>query len=245
MKKFNFPGDKSVALLLDPDKITDDGLREIIAIAAKNGTDYIMAGGSITFNSTDSLIEKVKSLCRIPVVLFPGNLLQLSRKADAILLLSLISGRNPELLIGNHVIAAPYLRDIREKLISVGYILVGCGSKTSVEYISQTEAIPPDKTDIVVATALAGEMLGLDMIYLEGGSGALNPVPSAIIKAVRDEISIPLAAGGGLRSPEEIRDAFLAGADLVILGNGCEKNPSLIADACKVRDEIRESGLSE
>ena len=245
MKKFNFPGDKSVALLLDPDKITDDGLREIIAIAAKNGTDYIMAGGSITFNSTDSLIEKVKSLCRIPVVLFPGNLLQLSRKADAILLLSLISGRNPELLIGNHVIAAPYLRDIREKLISVGYILVGCGSKTSVEYISQTEAIPPDKTDIVVATALAGEMLGLDMIYLEGGSGALNPVPSAIIKAVRDEISIPLAAGGGLRSREEIRDAFLAGADLVILGNGCEKNPSLIADACKVRDDIRESGLSE
>ncbi len=245
MKKFNFPGDKSVALLLDPDKVTDDGLRDIIAIAAENGTDYIMAGGSITFNSTDNLIEKVKSLCRIPVVLFPGNLLQLSRKADAILLLSLISGRNPELLIGNHVIAAPYLRDIREKLISVGYILVGCGSKTSVEYISQTEAIPPDKTDIVVATALAGEMLGLDMIYLEGGSGALNPVPSAIIKAVRDEISIPLAAGGGLRSRKEIRDAFLAGADLVILGNGCEKNPSLIADACKVRDEIRESGLSE
>lgn len=245
MKKYNFPGDKSVALLLDPDKVTDEGLRKIIAIAAENGTDYIMAGGSITFNSTDSLIEKVKSLCRIPVVLFPGNLLQLSRKADAILLLSLISGRNPELLIGNHVIAAPYLRDIREKLISVGYILVGCGSKTSVEYISQTEAIPPDKTDIVVATALAGEMLGLDMIYLEGGSGALNPVPSAIIKAVRDEISIPLAAGGGLRSREEIRDAFLAGADLVILGNGCEKNPSLIADACKVRDEIRESGLSE
>jgi len=245
MKKYNFPGDKSVALLLDPDKVTDEGLREIIAIASENGTDYIMAGGSITFNSTDSLIEKVKSLCRIPVILFPGNLLQLSRKADAILLLSLISGRNPELLIGNHVIAAPYLKDIREKLISVGYILVGCGSKTSVEYISQTEAIPPDKTDIVVATALAGEMLGLDMIYLEGGSGALNPVPSAIIKAVRDEISIPLAAGGGLRSREEIRDAFLAGADLVILGNGCEKNPSLIADACIVRDEIRENGLSE
>lgn len=245
MKKYNFPGDKSVALLLDPDKVTDDGLREIVEIAAENGTDFIMAGGSITFNSTDSLIEKVKSLCSIPVILFPGNLLQLSRKADAILLLSLISGRNPELLIGNHVIAAPYLRDIREKLISVGYILVGCGGKTSVEYISQTEAIPSDKTDIVVATALAGEMLGLDMIYLEGGSGSPNPVPPGIIKAVRDEISIPLAAGGGLRSREDIRDAFLAGANLVIIGNGCEKNPSLIADACKARDEIRESGLSE
>lgn len=234
-----------MALLLDPDKVTGEGLREMIAIAEESGTDFIMAGGSITFTSTDSLIEKVKSLCSIPVILFPGNLLQLSHKADAILLLSLISGRNPELLIGNHVIAAPYLRDIREKLISVGYILIGCGSKTSVEYISQTEAIPRDKTDIVVATALAGEMLGLDMIYLEGGSGALNPVPSGLIKAVRDEISIPLAAGGGIRSREDIREAFLAGANLVILGNGCEKNPSLIADACSVRDEIRKTGLSE
>ncbi|NMC41155.1 MAG: geranylgeranylglyceryl/heptaprenylglyceryl phosphate synthase, partial [Bacteroidales bacterium] len=127
----------------------------------------------------------------------------------------------------------------KEKLVSVGYILIGCGNKTSVEYISQTDAIPPDKTDIIVATALAGEMLGLDMIYLEAGSGAPNPVPAAIIKAVRDEISIPLATGGGLRSIEEIRDAFMAGADLVILGNGCEKNPALLAEACSVRDKIR------
>lgn len=245
MKKYNFPGEKSVALLLDPDKVNECSLNEMLAIAERSGTDYIMAGGSITFTSTDSLIEKVKSLCSIPVILFPGNLLQLSRKADAILLLSLISGRNPELIIGNHVIAAPYLRDIREKLISVGYILIGCGSKTSVEYMSQTEAIPSDKTDIVVATALAGEMIGLDMIYLEGGSGALNPVPTEIIRAVRNEISIPVAAGGGLRSREEIRDAFLAGANLVILGNGCEKNPALIADACAIRDEIRKRGSSE
>ncbi len=239
MKKSSFPGDKSVALLLDPDKVTEAGLREIIGIAVKSRTDYILAGGSITFTSTDSLIEKVKSLCSIPVILFPGNLLQLSRKADAILLLSLISGRNPELLIGNHVIAAPYLRDIKEKLVSVGYILIGCGNKTSVEYISQTDAIPPDKTDIIVATALAGEMLGLEMIYLEAGSGAPSPVPAAIIKAVRDEISIPLAAGGGLRSRDEIFNAFMAGANLVILGNGCEKNPALLAEACSVRDEIR------
>jgi len=239
MKKSSFPGDKSVALLLDPDKVTEAGLMKIIGIAEESRADYILAGGSITFTSTDSLIEKVKSLCNIPVILFPGNLLQLSRKADAILLLSLISGRNPELLIGNHVIAAPYLRDIKERLISVGYILIGCGNKTSVEYISQTDAIPPDKTDIAVATALAGEMLGLDMIYLEAGSGAPNPVPASIIKAVRDEISIPLATGGGIRSREEIREAFMAGANLVILGNGCEKNPALLTEACSVRDEIR------
>ena len=152
-------------------------LKSILRIASECKADYIFAGGSLTFNSIDNLIDAIKNLCNIPIVLFPGNLLQLSRKADAILLLSLISGRNPELLIGNHVIAAPYLRRLREKLISVGYILVGCGNKTSVEYISQTEAIPADKPDIVVATALAGEMLGFNMIYLEAGSGASAPVP--------------------------------------------------------------------
>jgi geranylgeranylglyceryl phosphate synthase family protein len=155
------------------------------------------------------------------------------------LLLSLISGRNPELLIGNHVIAAPYLKDIREKLVSVGYILVGCGSKTSVEYISQTEAIPADKPDIVTATAIAGEMLGLSMIYLEAGSGASGPVPGQVIRSVRENLSVPLAVGGGIRNKEEIQEIFTAGANLIILGNGCEKNPDLLAEACKVRDYFR------
>jgi putative glycerol-1-phosphate prenyltransferase len=239
MIKDNFPGNKSVALLLDPDKTSAEGLKNTLRIASECKTDYILAGGSLTFNSIDNLIDTVRGLCTIPIVLFPGNLLQLSLKADAILLLSLISGRNPELLIGNHVIAAPYLRSVREKLISVGYILVGSGRKTSVEYISQTEAIPADKSDLVVATALAGEMLGLHMIYLEAGSGAENPVPTEIINAVRENVSIPVAVGGGLRSRQEISDAFHAGADLIILGNGCEKNPGLIAEACEVRDSIR------
>ncbi len=239
MIKDNFPGNISVALLLDPDKATTEGLKKILSIASECKTDYILAGGSLTFNSIDNLIDTVRKLCSIPIVLFPGNLLQLSLRADAILLLSLISGRNPELLIGNHVIAAPYLRSVREKLISVGYILVGSGKKTSVEYISQTEAIPADKTDLVVATALAGEMLGLHMIYLEAGSGAENPVPHEIINAVRENVSIPLAVGGGLRSRQEISDAFHAGANLIILGNGCEKNPGLLAEACAVRDRIK------
>ena len=121
----------------------------------------------------------------------------------------------------------------------MGYILVGSGKKTSVEYISQTEAIPADKSDLVVATALAGEMLGFHMIYLEAGSGAENPVPTEIISAVRENISIPIAVGGGLRSRQEISDAFHAGADLIILGNGCEKNPGLLAEACAVRDSIK------
>jgi geranylgeranylglyceryl phosphate synthase family protein len=239
MKANNFPGEKSIALLLDPDKANGDSLVSILKSAAKCKTDFIMTGGSLTFSSIDKLIDLVKEHCSIPVVLFPGNLLQLSHKSDLILLLSLISGRNPELLIGNHVIAAPYLKDVREKLISTGYILIGCGTKTSVEYISQTEAIPADKPEIVVATAMAGEMLGVDMIYLEAGSGATKHVPAEIIRSVRKNISIPLAVGGGIRKKEEVEEIFRAGADLIILGNGCENNPSLLKDACIVRDRIR------
>jgi phosphoglycerol geranylgeranyltransferase len=239
MKSDNFPGKKSIALLLDPDKTTGAALKKILKIAGESNCDYIFAGGSITFNSIDKLIDSIRELCTIPVILFPGNLLQLTLKADAILLLSLISGRNPELLIGNHVIAAPYLKDVKEKLISAGYILINCGSKTSVEYLSQTEAIPFNKPDIVVATALAGEMLGLRMVYLEAGSGAKIPVPVSIIESVRENIEIPIAVGGGITNIKEITKIFTAGANLIILGNGCEKNPQLLMDACLVRDEFR------
>lgn len=241
MIKDNFPEEKSVALLLDPDKSDADSLNKILEIATDYKTDYILAGGSLTFNSIENLIGSIRNSCNIPVILFPGNLLQLSQKADAILLLSLISGRNPELLIGNHVIAAPYLRNVKEKLIPVGYILVGSGKKTAVEYISNTEPIPSDKPEIVVATALAGEMLGLHMIYLEAGSGAENPVPFNIIDSVRKNISIPIAVGGGLKNADQIKSAFEAGANLVILGNSCEKNPQLLAEACRIRDSFRKT----
>lgn len=239
MKAYKFPGEKSIALLLDPDKTKGDSLINILKIAEKCHPDYILAGGSLTFNSIDNLIDDVRRLSSIPVILFPGNLLQLSLKADIILLLSLISGRNPELLIGNHVIAAPHLKYVKEKLVSVGYILVSCGNKTSVEYISQTEAIPSDKPDIAVATALAGEMLGLKMIYLEAGSGAENHVPITIVKAVRDNVSIPLAVGGGIKSKNEVKEIFKAGANLIILGNSVENNPDLLIDSCRIRNEFR------
>jgi putative glycerol-1-phosphate prenyltransferase len=239
MKSNNFPNKKSIALLLDPDKVRGDELVRILNIATESHTDYILVGGSITFNSIDLLIESIRQLCSIPVILFPGNLLQLTRNADLILLLSLISGRNPELLIGNHVVAAPFLKDIREKLLPVGYILISCGKKTSVEYISQTEAIPSDKPDIVVATALAGEMLGLKMIYLEAGSGASNTVPVSIVKAVRENVSIPLTVGGGIKTADEVEDIFNAGADMIILGNGVEKNPQLLIDSCRIRNTLR------
>jgi phosphoglycerol geranylgeranyltransferase len=244
MKDYNFPGEKSVALLLDPDKASGNYLHNILQVAAECKTDFILTGGSLTFSNMDQMIDAIREHCSIPVILFPGNLLQLSYKADSILLLSLISGRNPELLIGNHVIAAPYLKNIRDKLISVGYILVSCGTKTSVEYISQTEAIPSDKPDIVTATAIAGEMLGLQMIYLEAGSGANNPVPAGIVRSVRENISVPLAVGGGIRNKNEVEEIFKAGANLIILGNGCESNPALLTEACKTRDLFREKPLT-
>jgi phosphoglycerol geranylgeranyltransferase len=239
MKTDRFPVKKSIALLLDPDKSDRKSLKAILKTAVECQTDYILAGGSLTFTGIDILIKSIKKECDIPVVLFPGNLLQLSKKADAILLLSLISGRNPELLIGNHVLAAPYLKDIKDKLISTGYILISCGTRTSVEYMSQTEAIPCEKTDIIIATALAGEMLGMKMIYLEAGSGAMKPVPLNVIKSVRENISIPLTVGGGLQTKQEIKESFSAGADMIVVGNGVEKDPRLLAEACQIRDEFR------
>jgi phosphoglycerol geranylgeranyltransferase len=238
MKSNILQAKKSVALLLDPDKAKGESLRIMMNTANDSNTDYIFAGGSLTFTSIDKLIDEIRKLSAIPVFLFPGNLLQLTLKADMILLLSLISGRNPELLIGNHIIAAPFLKDIKDRLISVGYILINCGKMTSVEYISQTEAIPCDKPEIAVATALAGEMLGLQMIYLEAGSGASFPVPASLIKSVRENISIPLAVGGGIRTGQETEDVFNAGADLIVLGNGCEKKPQLLAEACRIRDKF-------
>jgi phosphoglycerol geranylgeranyltransferase len=239
MKRDIFPLYKSIGLLLDPDKSNGDSLRKVLTIAAECNADYILTGGSLTFNRIDNLIEEVRKSCSIPIVLFPGSLLQLSHNADIIMLLSLISGRNPELLIGNHVTAAPFLKSVKEKLVSVGYILINCGSMTSVEYISQTEAIPSGKPEIAAATAMAGEMLGLGMIYLEAGSGAESHVPVNIISAVRENVSIPIIVGGGIKTGQEIENIFIAGADAIILGNGCERNPELLRDACRVRDRLK------
>lgn len=239
IKAKDFPGKRSIALLLDPDKAKGESLKIILETANKSKTDFIFAGGSLTFTGIENLITEIRKSCSIPVILFPGNLLQLTLQADMILLLSLISGRNPELLIGNHVIAAPHLKQVREKLVSVGYILINCGGNTSVEYISQTEAIPSDKPEIAVATALAGEMLGLQMIYLEGGSGALKTVPVSLIKAVRQNISVPLVVGGGIKNKNEVEEIFNAGANLIVLGNACENNPDLLSEACRIRDTFR------
>ena len=227
---------KCIALLIDPDNYVPDDILKLKGIKSEYGPDFIFIGGSLTSVHPDELIVKIKENTDIPVVLFPGNLLQLSNKADSLLFLSLISGRNPDLLIGNHVIAAPHLKQMTIEIIPTGYILINCGAKTSVEYMSQTDAIPSSKSDIAVATAMAGEMLGLKLLYLEGGSGASHPVPPEMIRAVREAVSVPLIVGGGLRTASSIRETFNAGADLVVLGNGCEDDSSLLETACRVRN---------
>lgn len=180
----------------------------------------------------DSVIELIKKNTGIPVVLFPGSLMQLSDKADALLLLSLISGRNPDYLIGNHVLAAPYLKKSGMEIIPTAYILVGEGN-SSVEYISNTKPIPENKTDIIVATAVAGELMGNKIIYLESGSGADMPLNATVIKEVRRSISVPLIVGGGIQTPFQINEIVQAGADMVVVGNALENNISILDSLVK------------
>ena len=234
---------KLVAQLIDPDRAGEETLVNAARFADEAGVDIFLAGGSLTSVPVADVIKRLKQLSSIPVVLFPGNLTQLTAGADAVFMLSLISGRNPELLIGSHVIAAPVLKNMRERVIPVGYMLIDCGGGASVEYMSQTSPIPSGKNDIAVATALAGEMLGMKAIYLEGGSGAARPVDPSMIKAVRDELTIPLITGGGIDSAVKVEMAFDAGADMVVIGNGCEQNPALIKGACLVRDSFNRGAV--
>jgi putative glycerol-1-phosphate prenyltransferase len=180
----------------------------------------------------------IKSLTSIPIILFPGSPLQLSSQADALLLLSLISGRNAEYLIGNHVVAAPFLRESGIEIVPTGYMLINGGKQTSVSYMSNTQPIPADKPDIALATAMAGEMLGLKIIYLDAGSGAINPVPLNMIASIAAGVSIPVIVGGGIRTPDAVRNAYESGADVVVVGNATETNQSLLSELIAVRDLI-------
>ncbi len=225
---------KMLAVLIDPDKYIGKKLVKCVAEIEKVQPDFIFVGGSLTFESISQTIELIKKETKIPVVLFPGNVNQFSENADALLLLSLISGRNPEYLIGQHVIAAPAIYRSNIETISVGYILIEGGSKTSVEYISNTTPIPAGKDEIAVATALAGEMLGNKSIYLEGGSGATNHVSSSMIKAVKKHISIPLIVGGGIRTEKDLSEVLTAGADIVVIGNALEKDINLMRNFVEI-----------
>ncbi|MBO4567520.1 MAG: geranylgeranylglyceryl/heptaprenylglyceryl phosphate synthase [Bacteroidales bacterium] len=227
--KFNDKKRKKLAVLIDPDKPSDAQILSMVEKANAADVDFFFVGGSLLVtDSLDHCIRLIKEHSKIPVLIFPGNSLQISKYCDGFLLLSLISGRNPEMLIGRHVIAAPYLKLYGNEIIPTGYMLIDSGKATSVTYMSDTTPIPHDKDDIAVCTALAGEMLGLKLIYLEAGSGAAMPVSSSMISKVRQMVGLPLIVGGGIRTPEMAAEAAKAGADVIVIGTAFEKEPELL-----------------
>lgn len=225
-------GKKSIAVLIDPDKAEDPAkLKHLINLASENCVDYFFVGGSlITTPNIGEVIQTIKEDVKIPVVLFPGSSLHIDTSADAILFLSLISGRNPDLLIGQHVQAAPILKNSRIEILPTGYMLISSGRITSVAYISNTTPIPEDKYSLAACTAMAGEMLGLRLIYIDAGSGADREISQRMISTIRKSISIPLIVGGGINTPEKAFNALEAGADMIVIGNALEKSPDLLSE---------------
>ena len=222
---------KSFALLIDPDKQDLTQLLTIINKAEKAKVDYFFVGGSLlTYDSLDTCLKTIKNNSTIPVVLFPGNAMQVNDKADGILFLSLISGRNAEMLIGKQVITAPILKQSSLEVLSTGYILVDSGKPTTASYMSNTTPIPADKDTVSACTAMAGEMLGLKLIFMDGGSGAKNPISSKMIATVSKSIDAPLIIGGGINSGEKALVNCKAGADIIVVGNAIEKNEDLISE---------------
>lgn len=227
LEKFK-KGLKQFSILIDPDKYTPESLLNVINEANSNNIDFFLIGGSLLSEDIEKYTSIIKENSEIPVILFPGSFFQITSKADAILFLSLISGRNPDYLINNQVIAAPYIKKKNLEAIPTSYILVEGEKTTSVEYISNTKPIPSDKTDIIKATAIAGEMLGHKIIYLEAGSGASKAISAAVISEIKKSVNLPLIVGGGIKTPGCVSKLISAGADIIVVGNSIEENPELI-----------------
>jgi phosphoglycerol geranylgeranyltransferase len=224
-------GRKSFAVLIDPDKVNNSILDELMELSVSAKVDYLLVGGSLVIsNHLDDCVQHIKKQCDIPVILFPGSPSQISKYADALLYLSLISGRNPELLIGQHVVSAPFVRQSGLEIMSTGYIVIDGGAPTTVSYISNAAPVPADKNEIAMCTAMAGEMLGMKLIYMDAGSGAKRPISENMIEAVAKHISLPLIIGGGITDPEKAYRNCKAGADVIVVGNAIEKDSSLIKE---------------
>jgi len=219
-------GVPGIWVLLDPDRFRPQDWQPLLPDLDRGPVQGFLVGGSLqTTTAYQDTLDWLAEFVNLPVVLFPGSMLQVSPKADALLLLSLISGRNPEYLIGQHVQAAVSLRNAGLTLLPTGYMLVDGGKATTAHYITQTQPIPADKPDIAAVTALAGSQLGLKVLYLDCGSGALHPVPTAMVEAVRQVVDGPLVVGGGVRTPQQALALRQAGADWVVMGSVFEENP--------------------
>jgi putative glycerol-1-phosphate prenyltransferase len=224
-------GCKALAVLIDPDKAEQPHLKRLLGWAAKVPADYIFVGGSLLLaDKLESVLSDIKAQCDLPVILFPGNNGQVSRQADGILFLSLLSGRNPDLLIGQQVQAAPMIREAGIEPVPTAYLLVDGGKATTASYISQTQPIPADKPEITACTALAGKYLGFQCCYLDAGSGAIRPVGQKHIQAAKEATGLPLIVGGGIREAAQAEQAWQAGADILVVGNALESADSFADD---------------
>jgi phosphoglycerol geranylgeranyltransferase len=233
-------GEKKFAVLIDPDKMRLGNIERVLQLAQAAQVDYFFIGGSLVVQDRmDYCLDAIRAhQFKIPTILFPGSPQQVNSKANALLLLSLISGRNADLLIGQHVLAAPMLRSSGLELISTGYMLIDGGAPTTATYISNTFPIPTNKPEIAYCTALAGEQLGLKTIYMDAGSGAARPVSAEMIHAVSKHVSLPLIVGGGMRTPEKVAENAQAGADVIVVGNAIEQNPSLMLEIAQAIREV-------
>ncbi len=231
---------KKIAILIDPDKSqTESQKNSFLKNIQFLNPDFVFIGGS-TVNQSDfnQCIEFYKSQIDCPIIIFPGSQNQIHQKADAILFLSLISGRNPDFLIGHQIDAAPVIKKLEIESISTGYMLIDGGKNSSVSYVSQTSPIPIDQINIAVNTAIAGEMLGMKTIFMDAGSGALHSVPIEMIKRVKNNISIPLIIGGGIKSIQQIKETFEAGADIVVIGNKIEDDVDFLLDIASYKKTL-------
>lgn len=220
-----------LAILIDPDKVTLEMVSELLRKVNNSIVTHIFVGGSTVDEfATEKLVSEIKKHTKLPIILFPGDISQITDQADALLFLSLISGRNPEYLIGKHVASVSKLRQMHLEVIPTGYLLIENGKVTAVQTVTDTKPMSKDSVQEIVDTAIAGELLGMKLIYLEAGSGAIHPISSNIISSVKKEIKAPLIVGGGIRSKKQLEDAYASGANLVVIGTAFEENPGFFEE---------------
>ena len=239
LKQLKTTGQHAFAVLIDPDSVTPESIKMIAEKCNEAAVDFIFMGGSIMVTAhVDDCIKRFKEESNIPVALFPGSPSQVSPFADALLYLSLISGRNPDLLIGQHVISAPGVKASGLEVISTGYMVIDGGVPTTVSYMSHSAPIPANKPDVALCTAWAGELQGKHLIYMDAGSGAQYPISAEMIHKVSSNIDIPLVIGGGIRTAEKVYENCKAGAQVIVVGNAIEKDPSLIREMSMAAKEV-------
>jgi putative glycerol-1-phosphate prenyltransferase len=230
---------KQLAILVDPDKGSESHIKKLCINAKKANANFFLVGGSLLTNGDiDNTISILKQHTELPVIIFPGSSSQISKLADGILFLSLLSSRNPEMLIGQQVISAPYLKKTTLEIISTAYLLIDSGEQTTASYISNSQPIPANKSEIAACTALAGEYMGMDLIYLDGGSGAKNPVSAEMISKVKSYTSNPIIIGGGINSITKAKTALNAGADVIVVGNAIERDQDFCLDLGNLISEL-------